>query len=145
MIGLLRAIAWKAKPRQPMLMAPNTVVTPEHGVAGDFRGAPGVRQVTIVFEDDWRVAGEALGAELPWTHRRANFLVGGLANPRAAGGRLQIGAATFAITGETEPCANMDRQHDGLRAALTPDWRGGLTAQVLAGGRVSVGDAVRWL
>ncbi|MFZ4070599.1 MAG: MOSC domain-containing protein [Caulobacterales bacterium] len=145
MSGLLRAIAWKAKPRQPMLTADQAMIAPEHGVAGDFRGAPGKRQVTILFEDDWRAACDTLGAALPWTLRRANFLVGGLANPRAAGGRIQIGQATFAITGQTDPCSNMDRQHDGLRAALTPDWRGGLTARVVAGGRVAVGDAAEWL
>lgn len=144
MSGTLRAIAWKTKPRQPMLTAGQTLVTPEHGVAGDFRGAAGQRQVTIVFEDDWRAACEALGQSLPWTFRRANFLIEGLANPRAAGARLRIGAAMFAITGETEPCSNMDRQHEGLRAALTPDWRGGLTARVIEGGAVTVGDPAAW-
>ncbi|HCK85251.1 MAG TPA: MOSC domain-containing protein, partial [Hyphomonadaceae bacterium] len=63
---------------------------------------------------------------------------------RAAGGRLIIGGVELAITGETKPCANMDRQWQGLTAALTPDWRGGLTARVLRGGEVCVGDGVRW-
>jgi MOSC domain-containing protein YiiM len=145
MSGVLRAIAWKAKPRQPMLTAGAALITSAHGVTGDFRGAPGARQITILFEDDWRAACEALGVDLPWTVRRANFLVAGLANPRAAGGRLRIGAAAFAITGETDPCGNMDRQQEGLRAALTPDWRGGLTARVITGGDVAVGDAAGWM
>ena len=36
----------------------------------------------------------------------------------------------------------MDLQRQGLRAALTPDWRGGRTARVIEGGRLRVGDAL---
>lgn len=138
----LAAIAWKEKPRQPMIEAANADVTLERGVESDFRGAPGPRQVTIVFADDWAAACADLGETRPWLIRRANFLVEGLANPRKAGAVIRIGTAAFEITGETEPCANMDRQWPGLTAALTPDWRGGVTARVLSPGAVSIGDAV---
>lgn len=140
--GALVSIAWKIKPRQPMLTADAAMLTPEAGIAGDFRGAPGARQATILFEEDWLAACAALGETRDWTVRRANLLVRGVANPKAAGGRLRIGAALLEITGETDPCSNMDRQWPGLTAALGPDWRGGLTARVLEGGQVSVGDVV---
>lgn len=143
-MGTLRAIAWKEKPRQPMIEAQETQITPEGGLVGDFRGGPGARQVTIVFVDDWAAACALLGETRAWTIRRANLLVDGLANPRAAGGVLQIGPVVLSITGETEPCNNMDRQWPGLTAALKPDWRGGLTTRVMEGGTVKVGDEVRW-
>jgi MOSC domain-containing protein YiiM len=143
-MGILRAIAWKEKPRQPMIEAQETAITREHGMAGDFRGAPGERQVTILFAQDWAAACALLGETRAWTIRRANLLVEGLTNPAAAGGVLHVGPVVLSITGETEPCNNMDRQWPGLRAALTPDWRGGLTARVIEGGAVKVGDAVVW-
>lgn len=124
-----------------MRTALETHVSREAGVVGDFRGQPGKRQVSLVFAADWAAACADLGQDAPWTLRRANFLVEGLANPRMAGGRVRIGAALLEVTGETDPCARMDAQLQGLRAALTPDWRGGVLARVLEAGAVRVGDA----
>ena len=39
----------------------------------------------------------------------------------------------------------MDEAKAGLLRALYPDWRGGITAKVLEGGRVKLGDAVEVL
>jgi MOSC domain-containing protein YiiM len=142
--GRLIGIAWKDKPRQPMREAEQAAISAAAGLAGDFRGAPGGRQVTIVFAQDWAAACAALGETRAWTIRRANLLLDGLANPRAAGGVLTIGEVEFTITGETKPCANMDRQWPGLTAMLAPDWRGGLTARVLRGGEVRLGDVARF-
>ena len=127
-----------------MLEAEHAAISAAAGLAGDFRGAPGERQVTVLFARDWAAACAELGETRVWTIRRANLLVDGLANPRAAGGVLMIGEVELAITGETKPCANMDRQWPGLTAALTPDWRGGLTARVLRGGEVRLGDGARF-
>ncbi len=33
---------------------------------------------------------------------------------------------------------------EGLREALVPHWRGGASCQVLEGGRIALGDPVRW-
>jgi MOSC domain-containing protein YiiM len=145
MTGSLLAIAWKDKPRQPMLTAPARLITPEAGVDGDFRGQPGPRQVTVLFEHNWAAACAELGEDQDWTIRRANLLIQGLANPESAGGRLRIGPVLLEITGETEPCCNMDRQWPGLTQALTPLWRGGLTTRVLEGGEVRIGDPAAFL
>ena len=43
---------------------------------------------------------------------------------------------------EVDPCFRMDEQVEGLKAALTPDWRGGVGCTVLQNGSVSIGDPV---
>ena len=123
----------------------SAAISTETGVAGDFRGKPGRRQVTILFEHDWQAAIANLDPQTPWTVRRANLLVAGIDNPKAPGGILAIGAARFLITGETDPCIRMDEQLPGLQEQLTPDWRGGLTARVLTGGDIKAGDKAEWL
>jgi MOSC domain-containing protein YiiM len=118
-------------------------LTPERGVAGDFRGRPGRRQVVILSAEDWALAQAELGGEpSPWTVRRANLLVSGLALAREPGARLRIGTALVELTGECDPCERMDAQRAGLRRALEPDWRGGRTARVIEGGVLRVGDGV---
>ena len=96
-------------------------ITPERGVADDFRGR----------------------RDLPWTVRRANLLVECVELPRQAGGVIEIGPVRLEVMVETDPCSRMDEQCPGLREALLPDWRGGVCCRVLDGGRVALGDSVR--
>ena len=124
-------------------------VSLDGGIAGDFRGARkpgglGRRQVTLMEAGDWDRAMTEVGRTIPWFERRANLLVEGLDLPQTAGVRLAIGAdVVLEITRETDPCERMEALAPGLRAALTPDWRGGACTRVLAGGRIAVGDLIR--
>ena len=53
--------------------------------------------------------------------------------------------AAIEITDECEPCERMEALHPGLRAAMTPDWRGGFLGRVVEDGEIAVGDEVRVL
>jgi MOSC domain-containing protein YiiM len=117
-------------------------ISMETGVARDFRGNPGARQVTVISAMAWRDACSELQQDLPWTTRRANLLVDDFDLPRTIGAVLAIGPVRLRITGEVDPCSRMEEQCPGLKAALQPDWRGGVSCTVLQGGTVNVGDAV---
>lgn len=142
MTGTVQAIARRAASRAPMELLEAVDVTAEAGLNGDYRGRSMRRQVTLMSAEDWQAACAELGVALDWTLRRANLLVTGVALPREAGAVVRVGGVTLAVTGETEPCSRMDEQHAGLRAALTPDWRGGITCRVVEGGAIKVGDGV---
>jgi len=120
-------------------------VSVERGIAGDARGTKHGRQVTVVFRDGWEDACRDLGVELPWITRRANLLLANLERPREACGVLRIGEVELQITMETRPCHLMDRARHGLRAALRPDWRGGVCCVVYRGGRLKLGDVAEYL
>ncbi len=145
MTGRLEAIATKAAKRAPMAEIDRANVSIATGVAGDWRGKQKTRQVTVLFAEDWAAAVAGLDPAAPWTIRRATLLVSGLNNPRRAGDVLAVGDVRLVVTGETQPCVRMDEQLPGLWDAMRPDWRGGVTAQVIAGGEIVVGDKVRWV
>ena len=144
MSGKLLAIARREKSRGEMEVLDRTDVSPEAGVAGDLRGRHGERQVTVLSREAWDATCATLGIEIPWTTRRANLLVEGLELEGTSGQRLRIGAVQLVVTGETAPCPRMEQQHAGLRAALEPAWRGGVTCRVLSGGELRRGDPVFW-
>jgi MOSC domain-containing protein YiiM len=142
MTGKLIAIAKAAELRAPLQELASSNVTVEAGIDGDARGRKRDRQVTVLFRESWNDACLELGVDLPWTTRRANLLVAGVAAPQNAGGKIRIGDVTLEIMLETDPCFLMEQAHSGLKAALTPEWRGGVCCKVLSGGRISVGDSV---
>ena len=77
-MGTLIGIATREKSRAAMVEVESIEVSAEAGLAGDFRGKPGNRQVTVLARESWLQACAEIGADdLPWTTRRANLLVEG--------------------------------------------------------------------
>jgi MOSC domain-containing protein YiiM len=141
-MGRLTGIARRDRKRAPMQTLERADISTETGVALDFRGKPGPRQVSVISAGAWRAACRELQRDIPWTTRRANLLVDDFELPRTIGTVLKVGPVRLRITGEVDPCSRMDEQVPGLRQALQPDWRGGVSCAVLQGGAVALGDEV---
>jgi len=125
-------------------------VTRALGVAGCYRGALCAqknsykRQVSLIEAESWAAAMHDLGLEVPWQERRANLLVSGIRLPREAGRIIAIGPdLRIETTCECDPCSRMEEIAPGLKAALMPDWRGGVLGRVISDGAIAVGDEVR--
>ena len=142
MSGKLIGIARAAELRAPLEELQSSRISVEAGIDGDARGHKRDRQVTVLFRESWESACRELGAALPWTTRRANLLVTGLPAPQKTGGQIRIGDVVLQIMLETDPCELMERAKPGLKAALTPEWRGGVCCKVVCGGDIRVGDSV---
>ncbi len=150
--GHLAGIARHDRPRGPMETIDRVAVAVAEGVHGDYRGALAAtkasrkRQVTLIEAECVSAALAESGAVLDWSDCRRNLLLRGIRLPRAEGTRVRIGdSLVLEITCECDPCERMDDLHSGLRAALTPDWRGGFCARVIEDGEIAVGDTVRIL
>jgi MOSC domain-containing protein YiiM len=141
-MGRLVGIARREKKRAEMEILDFAEISELTGVANDFRGKPGKRQVTIISAEAWGAACADLGQELPWTTRRSNLLVEDIALPRRTGDVIEVGSVRLLVTMEVDPCSRMEEQAEGLRQALAPDWRGGVACTVLKGGSVRIGDDV---
>ena len=141
----IRAIAIKNRPRVAMQDIDSAKITVANGILGDFRGTQPQRQITILSESAWSKVCTEIGADLPWTTRRANLLVDEVEfNVSYVGKTVRIGDVELIVTEETKPCSNMDAQHQGLTAALTPDWRGGICCNVIKPGEIKIGDQVEF-
>ncbi len=141
-MGRLIGIARREQKRAVMEVLKNAEISEQSGVAKDFRGKPGKRQVTVVSAEAWAAACEDLGQQIPWTARRANLLVEEIKLPRRTGDVIEIGGVRLLVTMEVDPCSRMEEQYEGLQVAMSPDWRGGVACRVLKGGSVRLGDEV---
>lgn len=152
MTGSLAGIARHREPKGPMETVEKVSVSVAEGVHGDFRGGmastkPGrTRQVSLIERDGWEAAATESHCPFEWWNSRRNLLLHAVRLPREPGTKVQIGATLLIeITDECEPCQRMEALHPGLRAALTPDWRGGFLGRVIEDGEIAVGDEIRIL
>ena|SRR5688572_16646563 len=143
MTGRIEELWSKRAHRGPMDSVREATLVPGQGMQGSV-GRSRRRQVTLLAREAWETATSAIGRDPGPVSRRANILVSGIDLAHTRGRVLVVGPCRLAIGGEVTPCERMDEAAPGLRAALQPDWRGGVFAQVLDGGVVRVGDPVTW-
>jgi MOSC domain-containing protein YiiM len=119
-------------------------LSPEAGLVGDRYGgrAGGKRQVTLIAREDLAALASFLGRdEVSPVLLRRNLLTEGV-NLLALKERfIGVGEAVLEITGECHPCSRMEEElgtggYNALRG------RGGLTARVVRGGAIRLGDTI---
>jgi MOSC domain-containing protein YiiM len=113
------------------------------GIAGDrYRNAGGARQVTLVAAESLAAIASHLGVDAvsPEALRR-NVVVRGINLLALKGRRFRIGDAVLEASGECHPCSRIEASlgTGGYNAARG---LGGITARVVAGGTVRLGDGV---
>ncbi|HYR28593.1 MAG TPA: MOSC domain-containing protein [Thermoanaerobaculia bacterium] len=144
-MGEIVAIWIKRFKHGPMDPVTEAVAVEGRGLV-DNANQRGKRQVTIIDESRWAEAQEEVGVpDLDPRTRRANLMLRGIDLERTNGRLLRLGDVTVRIYGETRPCHQMEEAQPGLRAALSPRWRGGAFGEIVTGGTIRVGDAAEWL
>ena len=137
------AIYLKRAHRGPMDPVAEAMLVAGRGLDGNVDRSRR-RQVTLLELENWQRSTADVGSDAAPSRRRANIVVTGISLAHTRGRILRIGDARLAVGGELTPCERMDEVHDGLKAALRPDWRAGIFAQVLDGGVIRVGDPIAW-
>jgi len=113
------------------------------GIAGNADQG-GKRQVTLMDLERWHELMDRLGADLETSARRANLVIDSLDLFDSRGRMLRIGNARLRVCGETRPCERMEEALPTLRSVMRERWGGGVYAEVIEGGEISVGEVVMW-
>jgi len=142
-IGTVAGILVASHAEAPLRRVDSVTALPGRGLEGDRyaegRGtfsAPGRGyEVTLVEAD-------VLDAiELSWEDARRNIVTTGISLNAFVGHRFRVGSVTCVGRRLAEPCAHLERlARPGLLRPLVH--RGGLRADILSAGTISVGDAV---
>jgi len=97
------------------------------------------RQLTLITTDDLGVISSHLGRPVEPMLLRRNLLVECRGAPLSRGVSYRLGDMVFLVTGPCEPCSR-------IREALGPDGlnamrgHGGVTAKIIRGGKLSLGE-----
>lgn len=139
------AVAWigvRPGRRAPVAVLDAVEAIVGRGLAGDRHASGGKRAVTLIQAEHLEALGRLLGASAPDPGvLRRNLVVAGINLLALRRRRFRVGAAVLEGTGPCEPCSRMEE-------ALGPGgWNamrghGGITATVVTGGLIRVGDPV---
>lgn len=139
----LEAIWIKRAHRGPMDSVSTGTLVAGRGLVGNANQGRR-RQVTLIEQEKWEELMQQMDASVPPSARRANLMVSGIRLAESRDRILRVGTVRFRVGGETRPCERMDEALPGLREAMRTGWAGGVFAEVLEDGQISVGDAVEW-
>jgi MOSC domain-containing protein YiiM len=146
--GRVEAIIVRGSARDPARTIEATQAVAGVGLADDRLGQRGeaelsTRQVTLIQHEHLPVIAQLarVNAVDPVGLRR-NLVVSGINLLALKNARLQVGAALLEVVGPCQPCSRMEEAiGPGGYAAMRG--HGGMTARVLGGGPIRVGDPVR--
>jgi MOSC domain-containing protein YiiM len=148
--GRIEAIIVRGHPRAPARRIEATQARAGIGLADDRLGQRGeaelsTRQVTLIQQEHLPVIAQlARVAEVDPVRLRRNLVVSGINLLALKNAKLQVGEAVLQVVGPCAPCSRMEEEvGPGAYAAMRG--HGGMTARILSGGAIRLGDAVRAL
>jgi len=145
--GRVEAIVVRGAPRDPARRVMQTQALAGIGLADDRLGQRGeaelsTRQVTLIQQEHLPlIAAFARTGAIDPVDLRRNLVVSGLNLLSLKNAHLRVGEALIQLVGPCHPCSRMeDVIGPGGYAAMRG--HGGMTARVLTGGAIRVGDVV---
>lgn len=142
--GKVEWIGVRPARREPLIIVDTVEAREGRGLTGDrfAGGASSKRQVTLIQAEHLPVIAQLLGRDRvdPALLRR-NIVVSGINLLALNGAQFAIGGAVMEGAGPCHPCSRMEEAF-GAGGYNAVRGHGGITARVIAGGVIRVGDAV---
>lgn len=141
--GVLIWIGVRPERRLAMCPVDEAILDPHVGMEGDhYSRDAGIRQVTLIQAESLAAIASHLGVEtLAPVLLRRNLVTRGINLLALKDRKFRIGDAVLEMTGECHPCSRLEETL-GVGGYNATRGFGGITARVIARGRISVGDAM---
>ncbi|MCW5658739.1 MAG: MOSC domain-containing protein [Burkholderiaceae bacterium] len=137
----------RGSPREPARSISSTVALAGIGLADDRLGKRGeselsTRQVTLIQAEHLAVIADLARVDrVDASALRRNLVVSGINLLALKNAKLKVGKAVLEVVGPCQPCSRMEEAiGPGGYAAMRG--HGGMTARVIVGGVIKVGDVV---
>ncbi|MEZ4896169.1 MAG: MOSC domain-containing protein [Saprospiraceae bacterium] len=132
--------------REPVLVVSETLANEENGLEGDhYRAKSKNRQVTVMQWEHTQAIADILGQDhLDPRLMRRNIQVSGINVLSLIHCHFQIGEVILEGIGPCHPCSRME-ENLGPGGYQAMRGHGGITCQVIKGGKIRLGDTVSWL
>ncbi len=144
-VGRLEWIGLRPARGAPMASVDSVELVVGQGLDGDrfaARSDDNPRQVTLIQHEHLPAVAALVGLDaLPPELLRRNLVVSGINLLALKDRRFHIGAALLEYSGPCHPCSQMERAL-GAGGYNAMRGHGGITARVIAGGAIHVGDPV---
>lgn len=141
--GKVEWIGLRPKKRSALTSVTEAELTTDTGLVGDhYSGRSGKRHLTLIQAEHLQAIAAMLGKDsvAPETIRR-NVVVSGINLLALRGQQFTIGECELEATGLCHPCSRMEANL-GTGGYNAMRGHGGITARVLKGGSIRVGDSV---
>lgn len=125
-------------------MPQSALLIAARGIDGDHyqTSRDGARQVTVISAEEIAGIASYLGRDVvPPEILRRNLVVRGINLTALKGTRFSIGPAVLEYSGPCAPCSHMEAAL-GTGGYNAVRGHGGITARIIEGGEVRIGDAV---
>ncbi len=138
MAGVVEGIFWGAVDEGPLEDADEVKVAAGAGIEGDRYGD---KDITLFAAEAIEGLQADTGIELAPSEIRRNVMTRGISLNDLLGHRIRVGEVEAVVTELCHPCAHLESlTQPGVLKGLVN--RGGLNADVVAGGSIRIGDRV---
>lgn len=142
-VGRVEYISVRPKRGAPVEFLESVEAVPGKGLLGDhYSGSSGNREVTLIQFEHLQTVGLLLGrCSIEPGLTRRNIVVSGINLLAFNERRFRIGEVVLEMTGHCHPCSQMEKNlgpggYNAMRG------HGGITARIVRGGVIRVGDVV---
>ena len=145
-VGKIEWIGLRPEKRAKLLVVDSAEIAMGKGLIGDhYHGKKGKREVTLIQREHIEVVKQFLHkSELDPNLLRRNIVVSGINLLALKDRQIQLGnEVVLQITGLCHPCSRMEKNL-GTGGYNAMRGHGGVTAKVIKGGRIKLGDALKF-